>query len=72
MPLIKFNDGKVADGLYLLATNGQVGCYPDNIFAVSERLLKELDEVFKNRGITYQVLQPQRQKSHHPSQGAIS
>jgi len=60
MPLIKFNDGKVADGLYLLATNGQVGCYPNNIFAVSERLLKELDEVFKNRGITYQVLQPQK------------
>ena len=60
MPLIKFNDGKVADGLYLLATNGQVGCYPDNIFAVSERLLKELDEVFKNREITYQVLQPQK------------
>ncbi|MFQ6042175.1 MAG: hypothetical protein ACE5PV_15060 [Candidatus Poribacteria bacterium] len=68
MPLIKFNDGKVAEGLYLLATNGQVGCYPDNIFAVSRRLLKELDGEFKNRGITYQVLQPQRQQS----QGVIS
>ena len=63
MPLIKFNDGKVAEGLYLLATNGQVGCYPDNIFAVSRRLLKELDEEFKNRGITYRILQPQRPKS---------
>ena len=72
MPLIKFNDDKIAEGLYLLATNGQVGCYPDNIFAVSERLLKELDEEFKNKGITYQVLQPQELKSQRPSQGATS
>ena len=55
MPLIKFNDDKIAEGLYLLATSGQVGCYPDNIFAVSERLLKELYEEFKDKGITYQV-----------------
>jgi len=72
MPLIKFNDNKVAEGLYLLATNGQVGCYPDNVFAVSERLLKELNEEFKNKGITYQVLQPQELKSHRPFQGATS
>jgi len=72
MSLIKFNDGKVAEGLYLLATNGQVGCYPDNIFSVSERLLKELDEEFKNKGITYQVLQPQMLNSQCLSQGAIS
>lgn len=72
MPLIKFNDGKIAEGLYLLATSGQVGCYPDNIFVVSERLLKELDKEFKNKGITYKVLQPQELKSKQPSQGDTS
>lgn len=72
MPLIKFNDDKIAEGLYLLATNGQVGCYPDNIFVASERLLKGLDEEFKNKGITYQVLRPQGLKSQRPSQGTTS
>ena len=72
MPLIKLNDDKIAEGLYLLATNGQVGCYPDNIFAVSKRLLKELDEEFKNNGITYQVLQPQSLKSQRSPQEVTS
>ncbi|MBM3239349.1 hypothetical protein FJZ31_23900 [Candidatus Poribacteria bacterium] len=71
MPFIKFDDDNIAEGLYLLATNGQVGCYPDNIFAVSSRLLKELDEEFKNKGITYQVLQLQ-ELNQRPSQGVTS
>ncbi|MBI1927708.1 hypothetical protein HYR99_26160 [Candidatus Poribacteria bacterium] len=70
MPLIKFDDNKLAEGFYLLATNGQVGCYPGDLFVVSARLLKELDEEFKSKGITYQVLKPQDLKRQQSSQGA--
>ncbi len=70
MPLIKFNDNKLAEGLYLLATNGQVGCYPGDIFVVSARLLKELDEEFKSKGITYQVLKLQDLNQQKSAQGA--
>jgi len=70
MPLIKFDEDKVAEGLYLLATNGQVGCYPDHIFVVSQRLLKELDEEFKSKGITYQVLKLRDLNRQQSAQGA--
>ena len=70
MPLIKFDDNQVAEGLYLLATHGQVGCYPDQIFAISERLLKDLDEAFRRKGITYQVLKPHNLNSQKSAQGA--
>ena len=70
MPLIKF-DNKVAEGFYLLATHGQVGGYPGDIFAVSDQLLKELKEEFRAQGITYQQIDPKalngkqpRRKSH--------
>jgi hypothetical protein len=69
MPLIKFDDDKVAEGLYLLATHGQVGCYPDHVFAVSERLLKDLDEAFRRQGITYRMFTPQNLKSSKSVQG---
>jgi len=55
MPLIQFDD-KSTDGFYLLITSGEVGHYPDDIYAVSERLLKELDAEFKAKGITYHRL----------------
>ena len=57
MPLIKFSN-KAAEGFYLLATNGEVGGYPGDIFAVSERLLKELETEFQAKGIAYQKLDP--------------
>ena len=37
-----------------------------------ERLLKDLDEDFKKKGITYQVLQPKELKSRRSSQGVLS
>ena len=70
MPLIKFDDNKLAEGFYLLATNGQVGCYPGDIFVVSERLLKELDEAFRSKRITYQALNPRDLKPQKSAQGA--
>lgn len=57
MPLIKFLN-KPAEGFYLIATNGEVGGYPGDIFAVSEQLLKELETEFQDRNITYQKLDP--------------
>ena len=57
MPLIKF-DNKVANGFYLLATHGQVGGYPGDIFAVSDQLLKELEGEFRAQGIMYQKIDP--------------
>jgi hypothetical protein len=55
MSLIKF-DNKVAEGFYLLATHGQVGGYPGDLFAVSDQLLKELETEFQAQGITYQKI----------------
>jgi hypothetical protein len=63
MPLIKFSN-KAAEGFYLLATNGEVGGYPGDIFAVSERLLKELETEFQAKGITYQKLDPKTLNSN--------
>jgi hypothetical protein len=63
MPLIRFSN-KAAEGFYLLATHGEVGGYPEDIFAVSERLLKELETEFKARGITYQKLDPKTLNSN--------
>lgn len=57
MALIHF-DNKPAEGFYLLATHGEIGGYPGDVFAVSDDLLKELEEDFKSRGITYQRLDP--------------
>ncbi len=65
MPLIKFNN-KVAEGFYLLATHGQVGGYPDNVFAVSDQLLKGLEHEFRTQGITYQKMDPKTLNRKQP------
>jgi len=67
MPLIKF-DNKVANGFYLLATHGQVGGYPGDIFAVSDQLLKELEDEFRAQGITYQKIDPKALNGKQPKQ----
>jgi hypothetical protein len=67
MPLIQF-DNKVAEGFYLLITHGEVGGYPGNIFAVSERLLSELEHDFDKQGITYQKIDPKTLNGKPPKQ----
>ena len=67
MPLIQF-DNKTAEGFYLLATHGQVGGYPGNIFAVSDQLLKELEDEFKVQGITYQKIDMKTLNGRHTQQ----
>jgi hypothetical protein len=64
MALIQF-ESKPAEGFYLLATHGEVGGYPGNIFAVTDRLLEDLDGEFKARGITYRRVN--RQNSKNPA-----
>lgn len=55
MPFIKF-DRKVTEGKYLLMTHGPVNRFPGGILGVSEKLLEELEETFKEKGIRYHRL----------------
>lgn len=55
MPLIRFENNK-DEGFYLLATNGEVGFFPNSVFGVTDHLLRELDPVFRDKGIRYHRL----------------
>lgn len=55
MPLIKFENNK-DDGFYLLATSGEVGFFPNSVFGVTDHLLRELEPVFRDKGIRYHRL----------------
>src|SRR5436305_987779 len=55
MALIKFENNK-DEGFYLLATSGKVGFFPNSVFGVTDRLLRELEPVFREKGIRYHRL----------------
>jgi hypothetical protein len=55
MPLIRF-EAKKDEGPYLLVTSGEVGWFPERVFGVTEHLLRQLDPLFKERGIRYHRL----------------
>ena len=55
MPLIKFETRK-DEGFYLLVTSGEVGWFPDGVFGVTEHLLQQLDNRFREKGIRYHRL----------------
>ena len=58
MPLTKFARN-ADDGFYLLATSGRMaGCYPGEVHVVSERMLKDLDDDFKGKGMRYKRVDP--------------
>jgi len=72
MPLIRF-DSKKDDGFYLLATNGEIGCYAHHVYWATDLLLRQLDPLFQEKGIRYhrltqeeadQLLKP---ANNHPS-----
>ena len=55
MPLIRF-ETKKDDGAYLLVTSGEVGWFPDGVFAVTEHLLDQLEPRLREKGIRYHRL----------------
>ena len=55
MPLIKF-DTKKEEGFYLLATNGEIGCYAHRIYWATDLLLRQLEPLFAEKGIHYHRL----------------
>jgi len=55
MPLIRF-DAKKDEGFYLLATNGEIGCYAHHVYWATDLLLRQLDPLFQEEGIHYHRL----------------
>jgi hypothetical protein len=55
MPLIRF-ETKKDEGAYLLVTSGEVGWFLQSVFGVTEHLLRQLDPLFKDKGIRYHRL----------------
>ncbi len=55
MPFIRFTE-KAIEGSYLLMTSGPASWFPDGIAGVTEKLLKELEDEFTQRGIKYKKL----------------
>jgi hypothetical protein len=55
MPLIKF-ETKKDEGFYLLVTSGEVGWFPNRVYGVTDHLLRQLDPLFREKGIRYHRL----------------
>jgi hypothetical protein len=55
MPLIRF-ETKKDEGFHLLVTSGEVGWFPNRVYGVTERLLRQLDPLFQAKGIRYHLL----------------
>ena len=58
MPLIKF-ETKKDEGAYLLVTSGEVGWFPDDVFGVTDHLLRQLRDEFHQKGICYREVTPE-------------
>jgi len=72
MALIRF-ETKKDEGSYLLVTSGEVGWFPEGVFGVTDHLLRQLDPLFKEKGISYRRLSAAEADrlplSHGPGKG---
>jgi hypothetical protein len=55
VPLIRF-EGKKDEGAYLLVTSGEVSWFPDGVFGVTEHLLRQMEPLFREKGVRYHTL----------------
>ena len=69
MPLIQF-DTKKEEGFYLLASNGEIGCYANRVYWATDLLLRQLEPLFQEKGVRYHRLtqdeRPVTQTSRQP------
>jgi hypothetical protein len=55
MPLIRF-ESKKGEGFHLLVSSGEVGWFGKGVFGVTDHLLRQLEPLFRDRGIRYHCL----------------
>jgi len=68
MPIIKFHKEDAVKGFYFLATQGQISCYPNDVYVISEALLRQL----KRSEIPFEVIKKQNErerKLYEPTTG---
>jgi len=55
MPLIRFTE-KEAEGFVILATHGEGRAYRGGLMTVSSALLQQVEPLFAERGVRYEIL----------------
>ena len=58
MPIIKFGEENAVRGFYFLSTLGQIACYPNDVYVISETLLRQLKRI----EIPYEVIKKKNRR----------
>ena len=64
MPIIKFDKENAVRGFYFLSTIGQIACYPNDVYVISEALLRQL----KRSEIPFEVIKKQNRRENNGSE----